>query len=340
MTTTQLKKIVLWVAKIATLVISAPATVDVVQDAYRDKPVHPIVLFFVLLAALMLVEGAFLYFWQQVEDQTNLRNREEREQNTYVMAAWSMYLLLLFIGILHGEGAVALILRFTMGLLLYVTTNDKLSAMRKKFDDERTKGTRKTRKERRKEAQAEEDISIALIDARKKQQIAAISAKADLLEQVSQEIITRRILLGLPAGTYIEGEVVEEEIVTTEEQTEEIIEETAQAVEQSDNKEDQTVQVLTLGEAVKEADRIATYLKEEIQQPAQEIKEIEVVVFDNAKYKVVKDDDNFVVSCYLCGYRDIKQGSASANAYTSAVRAGAKHMGKHQESPKQESPKS
>lgn len=326
-TDTKLRKIVLWIAKIATLIISAPATIGLVDTAYKDKGVSLFVVLLVKVASLLVVEGAFLYFWQLVEDTKSLQNKEEREQNVYVLSAWSMYVLLLVVGLLHGEGAAALIIRFAMGLLLFVATNDKLAAMQKKYEEERIKGKRKTRKERRKESQAEESISLALIEARKKAQIAAINNKSDLLDQVSQEVIIKRILLGLPAGDeVVEGELVEESNQETEQLQEEMIEQSKQMLEEA-------TQLL---EEIKEATAVAEYTREETVPIIQQIEELEtkivveeVVVFDNGSYKVVKRNGDFVVSCYACSYQDVKLGSASSNAYTSAIRAGSKHMGKH-----------
>lgn len=293
MTEAKVRKIILWVSKIAILVISAPATMGVVDLAYAGKQISPFVLFIIKVAVLVMVEGAFLYFWQLVEDNKSLQTKEEQEQNTYIISAWLMYLVLLIIGVLHGEGVASFIFRFAMGLLMFVSTNDKLAAMRRKYQSERASGKRESRKVRKAKANAEEEVVLHLVEKNKDQQIAAIDAQIDLLARVSA-IATQQKILALNGVDIIDGEVIEvRELPSGEQKTnpEENIEETATPISEP------------------------------------ETKAVEIV--ENDCYVLVPVDGGYKVNCKQCSYEVVKKFDGTKDARLSAIRAASRHCGTH-----------
>lgn len=335
MSNATIRKIVLWVAKIAILVLSAPATISVVGAAYHDMPkLFGFVgtLWIIQLAAVVTVESAFLFFFQLVEDRTNLQHREEEEQNVYVYCAWAMYAVLLVIGLIHGEGVAALLVRFSMGLLLFVATNDKLAAMRRKIELDRSKGKKESRKVIQKRNKAEEKIMIALIERSAKEQIQAIDNQSDLLVEVSAKKIKDRIFVHY-GMEFVEGEVVEESINNVPQLPEPdlslgFVEET-KAEENDEMAQPDTLYV----EEVPVVEPLNVEQRSEEVVPVAFVQQqIQNKIYENDCIVVTKSNEDFVVSCKFCDYREVKLASSSKDAYKSAVRAGSKHCGKHKES--------
>jgi hypothetical protein len=302
MTEAKLRKIILWISKIAILVISAPATLGVVDQAYRGKVVQILgldLLWLIKIAVLAMVEGAFLYFWQLVEDNKSLQTKEEQEQNTYILAAWSMYGVLLFVGILHGEGAASLVFRFAMGLLMYVATNDKLAAMRRKYQTEQASGKRKSRKVRQAEAKAEEEISLHLISANKGKQIAAIDSQENLMITVSEVSAKKRILL-LNKVEIVDGEVIE-------------------------------IKSLPAGQPVTNTEEENTNQEEKKEETTTKPEQTEQEVIETDCYVITSQENGFLVSCKLCSYSVLKTNVPGKDTKLSAIRAASRHCGMHKE---------
>lgn len=334
MSNATIRKVVLWVAKIAILVLSAPATISVVGEAYHDMPKlfgFVDTLWIIQLAAVVTVESAFLFFFQLVEDRTNLQHREEEEQNAYVYCAWAMYLVLLIIGLIHGEGVAALLVRFSMGLLLFVATNDKLAALRRKIEQDQAKGKKESRKVIQKRNKAEEKIMIALIERSAKEQIQAIDNQSALLVEVSSKKIKDRIFVHY-GMEIVDGEVVEENTNNVPQLPEPSI--SLDLVEST--KVQENTEAVESGILFEEGSMLVEDLIEE--QKPNEVTSVSFVqqqdqnkIYENDCIIVTKSNDDFVVSCKFCDYREVKLSSSSKDAYKSAVRAGSKHCGKHKE---------
>jgi hypothetical protein len=303
-----IRKAVLWAAKIAILIISAPATLGVVSNIYASGKVEPVILlgvdflWVVKLAVLVMVEGAFLYFWQLVEDNRSLQTREESEQNTYIISAWLMYAILLGVGLLHGEGFGSLIFRFAMGLLMFTATNDKLQAMRKKYELERASGKRKSRKVRRAEATAEETLALYIIGKNIEKQKEAVDNQTVLLTQVGVVSAQKRIL-ALNKMEVVEGEIILE------------------------------TRALPAGNPSTNPVPAPPAQPEAVSTP---VVETNNDVVENECYTITKVGEDFVVSCKLCRYTVTKTAAESKNARTSAIRAASRHCGHHSKEEKEQ----
>lgn len=181
-TETQVEKLVLWLAKGATLVVSAPATLYVVSLYYKSD--IKLVQILVQFAALLLIEGAFLYSWQRLENKKK-NNQDSEDIKPYVIGAWFMYAMLLGMGIVHGEGPAALFMRASIGLLLYYGTRDTLNKMTKREDQSLIAGDKLSRKAIKAAKEANEEIQLAVIHADKEARLEALNESTDLVADVA-----------------------------------------------------------------------------------------------------------------------------------------------------------
>lgn len=160
------QKLVSWVAKIATLIVSAPATISVANQAYPE--VEGFAKILVVGACVVLVEFAFLWFWLRVESNKANANKNESMQRGYVAGAWFMYAILLLAGLLHGEGAVAFLFRASMGFLLFVATRDRLLLTKAKLEDKFASGEYTSSKLLAAQRRADEQVAMQQIKKDKK----------------------------------------------------------------------------------------------------------------------------------------------------------------------------
>lgn len=338
LTDAQFNKVVLWAAKIGILIISAPATIGIVDMIYDESGKEVILfgfdmLWLIKLAALVMIEGAFLYFWQLVQNLKNLQNRDEDEQTVYVICAWMMYGVLLVVGFLHGEGLITLVLRFAMGLLLFVSTNDKLTAMRRKVETERGKGKKDTNKIRRKRAKAEEDIQVALIERSKREQLLLIKQDEALMKDHSTKKIQQRIA-AMFSGDIVEGEIVE----VIEENLDDVPQLPVPAPDEDfvePPAEENLEPAPTKYEEPEQVDFVEPVVEPSITpvhpQATNKIEQDTESLLENDCYTVVRQSDgNVVLACKFCSYRVTKPSSLK-DPYMSALRAGNKHCGKHKD---------
>lgn len=321
LTDAKLRKIVAWVAKIAILIISAPATVSMISRYYHTN--SPVVLVLVQVAGLVVIEAAFLYFWQLVEDAKSLQTREEGEQNVYVIAAWLMFGVLGLVGILHGEGVGFLVLRFSTGLLLFVSTNDKLAAMNRKLETDRSSGKRKSRKVRRAEQKARQDVDLHLIESKKKEQISAIDQSQIVLANVARQDIYHRILASSNLE-IVEGEIVSSTPLLEEPHLEELLENEHKVLE------DKTRNLSTR----KVKDPRTNGRKVSTKEIRLDISALpsSSFVYEHECYFVVQQEEDFVAVCRKCDYQSTKYAAETKDPYTSAIRAGSRHCGQHKDS--------
>jgi len=97
--------------KIAAVALTSPATWVVAGQLY-DNPFQRIV---VQLAALILVEGALMLGWWQLD---NDRKAETPQRVLYAVLSSVAYIALWAVAIAHGEGASGITFRLTLGVLL------------------------------------------------------------------------------------------------------------------------------------------------------------------------------------------------------------------------------
>jgi hypothetical protein len=187
-TDAQTEKFFLNLAKISLLIISIPATWYMVSLVYPDKVGESLFIqagiIILKLAGIFMIEGAFMYFWQKVQTNRNAQNTQDTQQYTYVAAAWIMFALLVIVGLIHGEGLVALVLRFVIALLLFITTNDKLSYMRNKVNEALYKGERRTRKVMEAQKQADERIQLAVISRATTMQLEMVNGSPVIADRI------------------------------------------------------------------------------------------------------------------------------------------------------------
>lgn len=176
---TKLKKLANWVAKIATLIVSAPATVSVAKQAYADVP--GIAQWLVIGACVVLVEAAFVYFWLRVEFRSSNITKDAQLQASDVLGCWVMYGVLLYAGVLHGEGFFTLLFRASIGLLLFVATRDRLVATKAKLEEMVANGNQSSKKIERLKRKANERIESAIIKKDETLRKQLIEADEDLL---------------------------------------------------------------------------------------------------------------------------------------------------------------
>jgi hypothetical protein len=98
--------------KVAAILLTSPATLEVAGGVYPNKPIYRIM---VQLAALVLVEGALMLGWWQLD---NDRQAEMPQRVLYATLAGVAYIALWSIAIAHGEGYAGVTFRLTLGVLL------------------------------------------------------------------------------------------------------------------------------------------------------------------------------------------------------------------------------
>jgi hypothetical protein len=97
--------------KIAAVALTSPATWSVAGVLYTN-PLQRVI---VQVSALVLVEGALLLGWWQLD---NDRRAETPQRVLYAVLASVAYVALWSIAISHGEGAAGITFRLTLGVLL------------------------------------------------------------------------------------------------------------------------------------------------------------------------------------------------------------------------------
>lgn len=107
-----LEKILRYAIKIAAVLLTAPATIEVAGSLYPDVIWQRIM---VQLAGLVLVEGALLLGWHMLDTETKATTGQ---RTLYAVLAGVAYGVLWVIALAHGEGAVGVSFRLTLGVLL------------------------------------------------------------------------------------------------------------------------------------------------------------------------------------------------------------------------------
>ncbi len=97
--------------KIAAVALTSPATWTVAGSLYENGFQRILV----QLAALILVEGALMLGWWQLD---NDRKAEMPQRVLYAVLAGVAYIALWSVAIAHGEGAAGITFRLTLGVLL------------------------------------------------------------------------------------------------------------------------------------------------------------------------------------------------------------------------------
>lgn len=137
-----------WIVKIASLLVTAPATWSVAAKLFADIDV-PFVFLVMRLAAVVLVEGVMLSNWLLLEYN---RNASAEQKARYAITALAMYIALLIIAWDH-EGPTGLVFRFALlaallgsGWDTYVHTWEKATARADRDIDSAPKVRRHRRK--------------------------------------------------------------------------------------------------------------------------------------------------------------------------------------------------
>lgn len=107
-----LEKILRYGIKIAAVLLTAPATIEVAGSLYPDALVYRVL---VQIAGLILVEGALLLGWHMLDTETKATTGQ---RGLYAVLAAVGYGVLWVIAWAHGEGAVGIAFRLTLGVLL------------------------------------------------------------------------------------------------------------------------------------------------------------------------------------------------------------------------------
>lgn len=135
------QKLIGFLTKLATLIISTPATISLATRAYPELNSYPLWQMLVVVACVLLVECAFLFFWLRVDSYRINVNQDSRHHVFNILASWIMYGVLLGVGLAHGEGMLALVFRASMGLMLLFSTYERLVTLRKQWDESVISGT-------------------------------------------------------------------------------------------------------------------------------------------------------------------------------------------------------
>ena len=171
------QKLVGMIAKLAIMIVSAPATISIAKKAYAD--VEGIAQVVVVAACVMLVEAAFLWFWIKVNGVKSNVSRDEQTQSGAIAGVWIMYFVLLLVGVLHGEGMLALIFRASMGLLIFMDTRDKLLLTKAKIEERFANGEYFNRKLVSTQRKADEEVALKRIRKDKDIRLDMIKQDAD-----------------------------------------------------------------------------------------------------------------------------------------------------------------
>lgn len=107
----ELEKLLKGMIKVAAVALTAPATWAVAGQLYDD----PFQRFIVQVAALVLVEGALLLGWHQLD---NDRKAETGQRILYAAITIVAYGVLWFVAIAHNEGIAGIAFRLTLAVLI------------------------------------------------------------------------------------------------------------------------------------------------------------------------------------------------------------------------------
>ena len=107
-----LEKILRYGIKIAAVMLTAPATIEVAGSLYPDQLVWRLM---VQAGGLVLVEGALLLGWHMLDTETKATSGQ---RGLYAVLAGVAYFVLWVIAWFHGEGVVGIAFRATLGVLL------------------------------------------------------------------------------------------------------------------------------------------------------------------------------------------------------------------------------
>lgn len=186
----QLQKFINWTTKVAMLIVSSPATIALAKRAYAD--VEGWAQLIVIGACVVLVEFSFLFFWVKLESSSRGNvAKDEQLQSGYMLGAWLMYGILLYAGILHGEGWLTFVFRASMGLLLLIASRDKLVLTKAKIEEMISNGDYQNRKLMSKRRKAEEVVQRRLLEKSKDLQLNLIRFDAEgyIAKQAEQNVL-------------------------------------------------------------------------------------------------------------------------------------------------------
>jgi hypothetical protein len=107
-----LERILRYGIKIAAVMLTAPATIEVAGSLYPDVIWQRVI---VQIAGLVLVEGALLLGWHMLDTESKATTGQRA---LYAVLAGVAYAVLWVIALAHGEGAVGVAFRLTLGVLL------------------------------------------------------------------------------------------------------------------------------------------------------------------------------------------------------------------------------
>lgn len=108
-----------WIIKGASVVITAPATVIVAGGLFAEVPGG--LRWLVQAAAVLLVEGVFLYSWIMLEHD---RQAETAYKVRHALTAIGLYFGLWALAWVHGEGLAGIVFRLALGAALLGTVYD------------------------------------------------------------------------------------------------------------------------------------------------------------------------------------------------------------------------
>jgi hypothetical protein len=113
-----LEKILRYGIKIAAVMLTAPATIEVAGSLYPDALVYRLI---VQCAGLVLVEGALLLGWHMLDTESKATTGQ---RTLYASLAGVAYFVLWVIAWFHGEGIVGVAFRLTLGVLLAYSVSE------------------------------------------------------------------------------------------------------------------------------------------------------------------------------------------------------------------------
>ena len=182
-----------WIIKGASVVITAPATVIVAGGLFAEVPGG--LRWLVQAAAVLLVEGVFLYSWIMLEHD---RQAETAYKVRHALTAIGLYFGLWALAWVHGEGLAGIVFRLALGAALFGTVYDAGVYDMLRANRKADRNIRNTWNVKRLERRLERDTARLELTLQAAFQQAVIKAEHALHMETVEDVARRNITKPAP----------------------------------------------------------------------------------------------------------------------------------------------
>jgi hypothetical protein len=172
-----MEKILKNVLKVASVLLTSPATLEVAGGLYPDQWAYRII---VSVAALLLVEGALLLGWYMLDNNKKATNAQRW---LYAALAGVAYVGLWIVAVSHGEGAAGIVFRSTIGVLLGYSVFESGILADVKLRQAVEKDINKHRRIRKAQEKADIEVALAGINSSKSLRLESLNMETARSQQ-------------------------------------------------------------------------------------------------------------------------------------------------------------